>query len=63
MARQPKVDLGSIIQPENVKEIPIPETQPETRVQETEVSLTSGKNPGSVLFEQRGTPSTENYIC
>lgn len=27
MARQPKVDLGSIIQPENVKEIPIPETE------------------------------------
>ena len=27
MARQPKVDLGSIIQSENVKEIPIPETQ------------------------------------
>ena len=27
MARQPKVDLGSIIQPENVKEIPETETQ------------------------------------
>lgn len=31
MARQPKVDLGSIIQPENVKEIPIPETQPDPK--------------------------------
>jgi len=31
MARQPKVDLGSIIQPENVKEIPIPDPKPESK--------------------------------
>ena len=65
MARQPKVDLGSLIQPENVTEVPIPETEPDPKpsVQETEVSVASGKNPGSVLFEQRGTPPTQNYMC
>lgn len=31
MARQPKVDLGSLIQPENVTEMPIPETEPDPK--------------------------------
>ena len=31
MARQPKVDLGSIIQPENAEEMPTPETQPDPK--------------------------------
>ena len=47
MARQPKVDLGSIIQPENVKEIPIPETQPDSKpeTQKRRYPSRSGKIP------------------
>ena len=31
MARQPKVDLGSIIQPDNANVAPIPETEPDPK--------------------------------
>lgn len=47
MARQPKVDLGSIIQPENVKEIPVPETEPDPKPEPKKRSYPSraGKIP------------------
>ena len=50
MARQPKVDLGSIIQPENASENPIQETEPNPKVESPEPKTRSypsreGKTP------------------
>ena len=43
MARQPKVDLGSILNPEKVQESPIPETDPEP--QKRSYPSRAGKGP------------------
>jgi len=50
MARQPKVDLGSIIQPENIKEIPIFETQPNPKPETKKRSYPSREGKIPVQF-------------
>jgi len=50
MARQPKVDLGSIIQPENIKEIPISETQPNPKPETKKRSYPSREGKIPVQF-------------
>ena len=50
MARQPKVDLGSILQPENVKAAPTPETQPDPKPESKKRSYPSREGKISVQF-------------
>ncbi len=50
MARQPKVDLGSIIQPDNANGIPIPETKPDPKVEPKTRSYPSREGKIPVQF-------------
>ena len=45
MARQPKVDLGSIIQPDNANVAPIPETDPKPEPKTRSYPSREGKIP------------------
>ena len=50
MARQPKVDLGSIIQPDNANVAPIPETEPDPKLEPKTRSYPSREGKIPVQF-------------